>query len=128
MKNPSLESSALGSVTPDWWSLRYACGGSPRPSSLDVDSLLRSGDLVGRELLLDEDSVWLCDGRGRGEESVGVSESGSTRSFEKAFGGIALGGRAGRDFSFTMGECSFSRAFAAAAALDFFLRRAMSVS
>jgi hypothetical protein len=47
---------------------------------------------------------------------------------EKAFGGIALGGRAGRDFSVIIGECSFSLAFAAAAALDFFLRLAIRVS
>jgi hypothetical protein len=52
--------------------------------------------------------------------SVGVSDSGSTLSFEKALGGIALGGSAGRDFSAT---ASFSRAFACA--LDFFLRLAI---
>lgn len=57
---------------------------------------------------------------------MGVSESGETRSSEKALGGIALGGRAGNDLS-TIGE-SLSRAFACAAAFDFFLRRAMSDS
>lgn len=41
---------------------------------------------------------------------------------------MALAGRAGNDFSVIIGECSFSLAFAAAAAFDFFRRLAMSVS
>lgn len=60
-----------------------------------------------------------------GDNSVGVSESGSTRVSEKALGGMALGGRAGRDFSVIMGEASFSRALDWAAALDLFRRLAM---
>jgi hypothetical protein len=41
---------------------------------------------------------------------------------------MALAGRAGNDFSVIIGECSFSLAFAAAAAFDFFLRLAINVS
>lgn len=102
--------------------LRYVDAGNPKPSGF------RSGDRAGRELLLDEDSVRPCGARGRGESSVAVSESGSTRSLENALGGIALGGNAGKDFSVTIGEWSFSLDLAAAAALDFFLRLAIRVS
>lgn len=59
---------------------------------------------------------------------MGVSESGSTRSLENALVGRALGGSAGRDFSTIIGDKSFSRNLAAAAAFDFFLRLAISVS
>lgn len=59
---------------------------------------------------------------------MGVSDSGSTRSLEKAFGGMAFGGKAGSDLSVIIGELSFSRALAWAAAFDFFLRLAMSDS
>jgi hypothetical protein len=45
----------------------------------------------------------------------------------KALGGAALGGSAGRDLSTSMGDCS-SFFFAFAAALDFFLRLAISDS
>jgi hypothetical protein len=38
---------------------------------------------------------------------------------------MALGGRAGKDFSVTMGDPSFSRTFAWAAAFDFFRRLAI---
>lgn len=93
--------------------------------SLAEVSTGRSGDLGGGlELLLDE-SFREYGGLGLGDNSVGVSESGSTRSLEKALGGIALGGRAGSDFSIIIGEFSFSRALAWAAALDFFRRLAM---
>lgn len=127
MKKPS---------SPPWDSLLPACivefrlflydvDGNPRPSRAPSDA--RSGDLDGLELPRDEPS-FLYAGRGLGDSSVGVSESGSTRVSEKAFGGMALGGSAGRDLSVIMGEPSFSRAFACAAALDFFLRRAMRLS
>jgi hypothetical protein len=43
---------------------------------------------------------------------------------EKALGGMAFGGSAGKDFSMTIGDPSFSRAFAWAA-FDFFLRLAI---
>jgi len=104
---------------------RYeACGGF-RP--LSIDGL--SGDLGGLELPLEDDSVIGYDCFGRGERVVGMSPSGSTRSSENAFGGMAFGGSAGNDFSGTMGELSLSRAaFACAAAFDFFRRRAMSDS
>jgi hypothetical protein len=59
---------------------------------------------------------------------VGVSDSGSTLSFENALLGITFGGRAGSDFSVIIGEPSFSRVFAAAAALDFFLLLAIKDS
>lgn len=84
-----------------------------------------SGDLSGLELLLDDESLRLYAGRGRGESSVGVSDSGSTRRFENAPLGISLGGSAGNDLSVIIGEASFSRAFVWAAALDFFRRRAI---
>lgn len=57
-----------------------------------------------------------------------MSNSGVTRSFEKAFGGIALGGKAGSDLSTTMGEVSFSLCFACAAAFDFLRRLAITDS
>jgi hypothetical protein len=47
---------------------------------------------------------------------------------EKALFGITFGGSAGSDFSVIIGEWSFSRLFAAAAAFDFFLLRAISDS
>lgn len=56
---------------------------------------------------------------------MGVSESGVARSVEKPPGGTALGGSAGSDLSVIIGELSFSRAFACAAAFDFLRRRAM---
>lgn len=56
---------------------------------------------------------------------MGVSESGVTRSLENALGGMAFGGKAGRDLSLIMGEPSFSRVLAWAAALDFFRLLAM---
>lgn len=62
--------------------------------------------------------VWY-DALGRGDSSVGVSESASTRSFEKAFRGTALGGRAGRDLSVIMGDASLSRDFEPEVAVDF---------
>jgi hypothetical protein len=61
---------------------------------------------------------------GRGESSVGVSESGVARSGAKDIDGAAFGGSAGSDLSVIMGEPSFSRSFAWAA-FDFFRRRAM---
>lgn len=47
------------------------------------------------------------------------------RSLEKAFGGTTLGGNAGRDLSVIIGDASFSRCFACAAAFDFLRRLAM---
>ena len=92
-----------------------------------LDSGSLSGERAGRELPLEDESFLGYGGLvGRGDSSVGVSESGETRSSENAFGGIAFGGKAGSDLS-TIGE-SLSRVFAWAAALDFFLRLAMSDS
>jgi hypothetical protein len=42
--------------------------------------------------------------------------------------GITFGGKAGNDFSVIIGDLSFSRAFAAAAAFDLFFLRAINVS
>lgn len=84
--------------------LRYVVTGKLSPSVL-VDEGRPSGERAGLELPLDEDSLLCrCVARGGGEISVGVSESGSTRSLEKAFGGMALSGSAGSDFSGTIGE------------------------
>jgi hypothetical protein len=44
------------------------------------------------------------------------------------FGGTALGGNAGNDLSVIIGEASFSRCFACAAAFDFLRLLAMSDS
>jgi hypothetical protein len=55
------------------------------------------------------------------------SEGGVSSSGVKALGGAALGGSAGSDLSTSMGDCS-SFFFAFAAALDFFLRLAISDS
>lgn len=54
-------------------------------------------------------------------------ESGVPRSGEKALCKIALGGRAGNDLSTSIGDWS-SFFFAFAAALDFFLLRAINDS
>lgn len=56
------------------------------------------------------------------------SDEGLSFGLAKAPGGMAFGGRAGRDLSTSIGEASFSRAFACAAALDFFLRLAINDS
>lgn len=130
MKNPSSESRPPESllIMVELRLFRYVVAGRPSPSGRDELLFWRSGDLSGRLDPPREDSVCLLGIRGRGESSVGVSDSGSTLSFEKALFGITLGGNAGRDFSVIMGDRSFSRAFAAAAAFDRFFLLAIRVS
>jgi hypothetical protein len=91
----------------------------------------RSGERARRELLLDEDSLGGYVVLGRGDSSVGVSvsrELGVSGFGLKAPGGIAFGGSAGRDLSTSIEDCSFSRSFDCATALDFFRRLAISDS
>jgi hypothetical protein len=96
-----------------------------------MDSVsLRSGEGGRRELLLEEEPCGYVV-RGRGDNSVGVSVS--TEPNVSGFGlkapcGMAFGGSAGKDFSTSIVDVSFSFDFDSAAALDFFLRLAISDS
>jgi hypothetical protein len=110
--------------------LRYVDDGRVSPSLFGASGSLRSGEGGRRELLLEEDPCG-CMFRGLGDSSVGVSVSTETicSGFGlKAPGGMAFGGSAGNDLSTSIEDVSFSFDFDSAAALDFFLRLAISDS
>ena len=97
----------------------------------EISGASRSGEFARRELLLEEEPFGGYVVLGRGDSSVGVSvpkELGVSGFGLKAPGGIAFGGSAGRDLSTSIEDCSFSRSFDCAAALDFFRRLAISDS
>lgn len=97
----------------------------------EVSGAGRSGERGRRELLLDEESFGGYVALGRGDSSVGVSvsrELGVSGFGLKAPCGTAFGGSAGRDLSTSIEDCSFSRSFDCAAALDFFRRLAINDS